>query len=110
METERLILRRFTLADAAFALRLLNEPSFIKNIGDRGVRTLEQAERYLTTGPLTGYAKNGHGLEAVELKGSRQVIGMCGSTGWSTGPHVHFELRINGEYVDPAPYIAANIH
>ena len=39
-----------------------------------------------------------------------QVIGMCGSTGWSTGPHVHFELRINGEYVDPAPYIAANIH
>ena len=38
-----------------------------------------------------------------------QVIGLCGSTGWSTGPHVHFELRINGEFVDPAPYIAANI-
>ena len=39
-----------------------------------------------------------------------QVIGWCGSTGWSTGPHVHFELRINGEFVDPAPYIASQIH
>ena len=78
IETARLWLRRFTSGDAAFALRLLNEPSFIQNIGDRGVRNLEQAVRYLEDGPLASYAKNGHGLEAVLLKESGQTIGMCG--------------------------------
>jgi RimJ/RimL family protein N-acetyltransferase len=78
METERLLLRRFTLDDAAFALRLLNEPSFIQNIGDRGVRNLEQAVGYLTDGPMASYARHGHGLELVALKESLRPIGMCG--------------------------------
>lgn len=78
IETDRLRLRRFTPDDAAFALRLLNEPSFIQNIGDRGVRTLEQAVRYLEDGPLASYAKSGHGLELVLLRESGQPMGMCG--------------------------------
>ncbi len=77
-ETGRLLLRPFVREDAAFVLRLLNEPSFIENIGDRGVRTLEQAVRYLEDGPLASYAKNGHGLELVAVKETRQPIGMCG--------------------------------
>jgi len=78
LETERLSLQKFTLADAPFILELLNEPSFIQNIGDRGVRTVSEAERYLETGPLSSYARNRFGLYRVVLKGSGESIGMCG--------------------------------
>jgi ribosomal-protein-alanine N-acetyltransferase len=78
VETPRLVLRRFNTGDAAFALRLLNERSFLENIGDRGVRTLEQAVRYLEDGPIASYARHGHGLNLVALRDSQQPIGMCG--------------------------------
>lgn len=78
MESERLVLRRFVVGDAAFVLRLLNEPSFVQNIGDRGVRTVEDAERYLAGGPIASYERHGHGLWLVTLKATLQPIGMCG--------------------------------
>ncbi len=78
LETERLRLRGFTPADAPFALRLLNEPSFLENIGDKGVRTVEDAVKYLTEGPIRSYAVHGHGLYCVEAKESGQPVGMCG--------------------------------
>ena len=76
--TERLRLREFVFEDAAFVLRLLNEPSFIANIADRGVRSLADAERYLAEGPMTSYARNGFGLWLVELLDSGEPAGMCG--------------------------------
>lgn len=78
LETERLSLRQFTPDDAPFILALLNEPSFIKNIGDRGVRSLEDAKRYIETGPVSSYERNGFGLYLVQLKESGESIGMCG--------------------------------
>ncbi len=78
IETERLTLRQFTPGDAEFIIKLLNEPSFIQNIGDRGVRTLPDAEKYLANGPVSSYAKNGFGLLAVTLTDTGQLIGMCG--------------------------------
>jgi murein DD-endopeptidase MepM/ murein hydrolase activator NlpD len=45
-------------------------------------------------------------VQAGQVLQQGQEIGLCGSTGWSTGPHVHFEIRIDGNYVDPAPYLA----
>ncbi|MDP1546331.1 MAG: GNAT family N-acetyltransferase [Anaerolineales bacterium] len=78
LETERLSVRPFTTDDAAFILELLNEPSFIQNIGDRNVRTLEDARNYLNNGPIASYEKNGFGLSLVTLKETGESIGMCG--------------------------------
>ncbi len=77
-ETDRLLLRPFVLEDAPFILRLLNEPAFHRYIGDRGVRTLEQAETYLKDGPLASYERHRHGLGMVSLKNSGEPIGTCG--------------------------------
>jgi len=78
LETERLLLRQFSTEDAEFILELLNEPSFIRNIGDRGVRTIEDANSYILNGPVASYAKNGFGLYLVKLKEIDESIGMCG--------------------------------
>ena len=77
-ETARLRIRHFTLEDAAFILRLLNEPTFIQNIVDKGVRTLDAARAYLRDGPIASYERHGFGLNCVELRDARVPIGMCG--------------------------------
>ena len=76
--TDRLILRRFIVDDADFILQLLNQPSFIRFIGDKGVRTLDDARRYLNSGPIDSYQRHGFGLYLVELKDRKTPIGMCG--------------------------------
>lgn len=78
LETERLRLRTFTIADAEFVLELLNTPSWLQYIGDRGIKTLEQAQSYLANGPIMSYATQGFALYLVELKDSGTAIGMCG--------------------------------
>lgn len=76
--TERLSIRPFTLDDAALILRLLNEPSFIRNIGDRGVRDLASARHYLEQGPLASYAAHGFGMWRLALRADDTPIGMVG--------------------------------
>jgi RimJ/RimL family protein N-acetyltransferase len=78
LETERLILRHFNPDDARFILALLNEPSFLRYIGDKKVRTLEDARQYILNGPVATYARHGFGLYQVELKDLHTPIGMCG--------------------------------
>jgi ribosomal-protein-alanine N-acetyltransferase len=78
LETERLVLRRLATDDAPFLLELLNEPSFLRYIGDKGVRTEADARRYVEAGPLLSYERFGFGLYRVELRESGEPIGMCG--------------------------------
>jgi ribosomal-protein-alanine N-acetyltransferase len=78
LATERLELLPFTEDDAPFVLRLLNEPSFLRYIGDRGVRTEADARRYIADGPVAGYAREGHGLMRVVRRSDGAGLGMCG--------------------------------
>jgi RimJ/RimL family protein N-acetyltransferase len=78
LETPRLILRRLDVDDAPFVVALLNEPSFISNIGDRGVRSIDDAHRYLRAGPMAMYEKHGFGLWHTARKSDGVPVGMCG--------------------------------
>ena len=78
IETARLCLRELTVDDAGFVVAQLNDPDFIRNVADRGVRTAEAARTYLIDGPLASYCRHGFGLWLVEMKDSRAPIGICG--------------------------------
>lgn len=79
-ETERLVLRRMTADDAEFICKLVNEPSFLRFIGDKGVRNEADAVQYIQNGPVANYQRLGFGQYLVELKDERVPIGMCGLT------------------------------
>jgi RimJ/RimL family protein N-acetyltransferase len=78
LETERLTLRRIGVSDAGFILDLLNEPSFLLHIGDKGVRTEDDARRYIQDGPRASYERFGFGLLLVQRKDGGEPIGICG--------------------------------
>ncbi len=78
IETARLSLTQLSGEDAAFIHRLLNEPSFLRYIGDRGVRTLDDARRYIREGPVAGYERYGYGLLRVARRSDGVPLGICG--------------------------------
>ena len=77
-ETERLRIRRITQDDAGFLLAMLTDPGFIANIGDRGVRTIADAEAYVRDRVLASYAAHGFGMFRVSLKHNDEAVGLCG--------------------------------
>ena len=77
IQTRRMYLRELDLGDDAFILELLNEAGFLRYIGDKGVRTLDDAREYLLKGPMDSYARNGFGLYAACLH-QGTPIGICG--------------------------------
>jgi RimJ/RimL family protein N-acetyltransferase len=78
LETPRLRLRTAALADAGFFLRLMNEPSWLENIGDRGVRSLADAAGYIANNIWAQHQLHGYGMYAVQLRSSGLPIGICG--------------------------------
>ncbi len=78
LETDRLTVRRLDVGDAAFILQLLNDPLWLRFIGDKGVRTLDDARNYLRKGPLAMYEREGFGLFLTARKEDGAAIGMCG--------------------------------
>ena len=78
IETDRLALCRLTTDDAAFILRLLNDADFLQYIGDRGVKTLNDARKYILNGPVDNYERFGFGLYLVKLRDGDIPLGICG--------------------------------
>lgn len=78
VETDRLILRRLMVEDSEFILELLNDPSWLRFIGDKGVRTLDDARDYILKTLIAMYERLGFGLYLTELKGEGVPIGICG--------------------------------
>lgn len=77
-ETARLRIRELTVDDAEFILGLVNEPSFLEHIGDKGVRTVEEAKAFILGGPWANHRDRGFGQFMVELKDDGVPIGVCG--------------------------------
>ena len=80
ISTERLHLRVMRLDDAAFYLRLVNEPSFISNIRDKGIRTLDESRASIETGALASQEKFGFSFYLVEDRTTHLPMGICGLT------------------------------
>jgi [ribosomal protein S5]-alanine N-acetyltransferase len=78
IETNRLILRLISTSDSPFIHKLLNDKSWLHYIGDKGVKTEEDAKNYIVNGPMEMYEKVGFGLYLIELKENKTPIGMCG--------------------------------
>ena len=98
LQTDRLNIRRLTLDDTEFLVDLLNQPSFLQYIGDKGVRNKEDAIRYLETGAFASYAQFGFGQFLVELKENGKPIGMCGLLKRDTLPDVDIGFAFLPDY------------
>lgn len=88
LDTERLRLRTLTLDDAPFYLEVVNSPGFIEFIGDRGIRTEDEARKAIAEGPIAMQAALGHSLCMVERKKDGAPVGMCGLIKRDTLPDV----------------------
>ncbi len=99
INTHRLTLRPFTRDDSAFIVSLLNTPGFLKNIGDRGIRRIEDAWRYLEEGPFNSYRMHGFGLCLAQVQDTAEPLGMTGLTWkpWLADPDIAYAFLPHAE-------------
>lgn len=98
LETPRLSLREFDLNDSDFILKLVNSPNWLEFIGDKGVKTVEDAKEYLESGPIKSYRENGYGLWLVQLKDTNIPIGMCGLVNRETLENIDIGFAMLPDY------------
>ena len=96
--TDRLNIRPFRLTDSPFIVELLNTPGWLQFIGDRGIKTLADAENYLLNGPMKGQTENGFSLYMVEIKETNTPIGMCGLIKRDSLEHIDLGFAFLPEY------------
>lgn len=98
LKTDRLILRRLTIDDAEFIFALLNDPAWLRYIGDKNIKSIEDAASYIAKGPMVSYDRFGFGLYLVERKSDAAAIGICGLIQRDTLPDVDIGLAFLPDY------------
>lgn len=95
IETPRLRLRTATLDDAAFYMELVNDPSWIANIGQRNIHTVEAARAALETGPMAQFRAHGYSLYMLERRSDGALVGMAGLVRRDSlpGPDIGYAVR-----------------
>ena len=78
LETERLSLRWLTLDDADLLLAVWNDPAFVRHVGDRGIRTIEETRSAMQEGAFHLYETYGYGPYRIALKDTDVAVGLCG--------------------------------
>ncbi len=78
METERLYLAPVTVDDSELMLAVWNDPAFIRNVADRGIRTVAQARAAIESGAQKLFEDYGYGPYSIALKSDGSLIGICG--------------------------------
>lgn len=93
-ETERLRLRWVTLDDAQFMFDLVNDPDWLRFVGDRNIHDLDASRKFITSSFLASYAKNGFGLFLTEQRADGLAVGINGivKRDGLAGPDVGFAL------------------
>ncbi len=99
LETERLSLCQLKIEDAPFIYELLNSPEWIQYIGDREIRTLDDARNYIEKGPMSSYSRNGFGLYLTRLKTDDTPIGLCGLIKRETLAHPDIGFAFLSEFM-----------
>lgn len=98
-ETERLILSKITVDDAPFIFRLMNMPKWIKFIGDRNVKSVEDAATYIQNNQLKSYERHGFGYYKLQLKSDNlKPIGSFGLVKRDTLEHIDIGFSLLPEF------------
>lgn len=97
-ETARLRLRTITADDAAFYYELVNDPTWLEFIGDKGIRTIAQAHTAIIDGPLAMQQRHGHSLYVMERREDGRALGLCGLIRRDSLPDVDIGYAIRPAY------------
>lgn len=98
LKTERLLINLITLEDAPFLCALMTDPDWIRNIGDRGIRTVEQAEDFIKTRFFKSYKENGFGFYSMVVKESLEKVGIVGLVNREGLEHIDIGYGILPEF------------
>lgn len=116
LTSSRLRLRQLTIKDTNFIVELLNDPEWLKYIGDRDVKNVQDALFYIQQGPQVMYQQHDMGLLLVESLAQQQPIGLCGLLKRIELPHADLgfaflpQYRKQGFALEAAKLVLADVY